>query len=95
MPASESKHNPYRKKRLPLTLAVAPDRKLAVLGSYVTFKKRYSKGRRMIAGKGSMGIIVKDEKGICGPTQAAVRVAGSAKYYAVPWKRLEIHRGRP
>ena len=92
---NESKHSPNRKKRMPLTLAVRPDRKLAVLGSYVTFKKRFSRGHKMIARKGSMGIIVKDEKGICGPTQAAVRVVGYAKYFAVPWRSLEVHRGKP
>lgn len=77
---------------------MSPDRKLALLGTYVRFSKRFSYKRRRVAVPGTPGLIVRDVMGLCADGQVAVKVMGSKSkhgYYPVPWKVLDVQRSAP
>ena len=91
----QHKHDPTRRKKLPLALAVVPDRKLGTLGAYVVFAEKFRvKGVTILPG--NKGLIVADKKFLCKPDEVAVKVpwliVQGMPYLCVPLKVLEVQR---
>lgn len=87
-----SKHDPTKRKKLPLSVAVKPNRGLAPLGSYATTARLFKTDLKIWLNKGLRGIICEDTEVRCKKGDVAFRMPGSKTYYCVPLKFLEIER---
>ena len=82
-------------KRIPLSIAAVPDRRLGLLGCYVKFLKPFFRDGKRVASRGETGIVVWDARGVCKEGQTAIRIYGENGYFPVPFVILAFMRGKP